>query len=970
MKRLGPKPGEILDRSRRLSFRFDRKTCEAYPGDTVASALLASGVKIFSRSFKYHRPRGLLCVSGNCPNCLMNVNGTPNVRTCTRPVQEGDQVTSQHCWPSPRWDLLSLIERLDALMPVGFYYKTLIRPRLMWRLAEPVIRRLAGLGSLKHSTGEPAHYEHEHRHTEIVVAGGGATGMAAALAAAEAGAQVVLVESETNLGGRLRSQSVPVVDPDTGTSLPGFELARVWARKVQDHPGIQVLTGSLAFGAYEGRLLSIVRKNRLIHLRYEQLVAATGSNEYPLLFAGNDLPGVMLGSGVRKLLNLYRIRPGTRAAVVVLDDEGLDLALELHDSGIELSVVVDRRSDPPRSPAARRLAALGVPHLDSSYPAAAQGRRKVEALRVATGLAEDGSNGQRVSTYSCDLVCLCSPWSPAIELPRQEGGKARFDTHSNQHVCESLPDHVHAAGHLEGVRDLTSRLGQGRAAGLRAAAAVRSLEGEAARHLENLDRQLREEARSRKPREEIPFPRQNPAGEKAFVCLCEDVTDKDVVNAVQEGFREMELLKRYTTATMGPCQGKMCQMLLAGACARETGRTLHETGRTTSRPPVAPISLGVLAGPHHHPVKLTPLHDRHQAAGAKQMAMGEWMRPFSYGNPEEEWKAVRERVGVIDVSTLGKLEVQGADAGKLLDLVYTHHFSNLKPGRIRYGVLCGEDGIILDDGTVSRLAEDHFYITTTTGNISFVEQWLDWWAVVSGFCAHVTEVTANFAAVNLAGPQARQVLSRLTDLDLSNESFRYMRCRTATVAGVPARLLRIGFVGETGWEIHVPASYGAHLWDTLLEVGADQGIAPFGVEAQRILRLEKKHFIVGQDTDALSNPIESNMGWVVKMEKPDFIGRQALQKAREEGAYNRLVGFVTSRRVQEGAAVVRDQQPVGRVTSARWIPHQNRCIGLAWVPEEDSADGSAIRISHDGSLLPGRVHAAPFYDPKGSRLRG
>ncbi len=352
------------------------------------------------------------------------------------------------------------------------------------------------------------------------------------------------------------------------------------------------------------------------------------------------------------------------------------------------------------------------------------------------------------------------------------------------------------------------------------------------------------------------------------------------------------------------------------------------------------------------------------------MAMGEWMRPFSYGNPEEEWKAVRERVGVIDVSTLGKLEVQGADAGKLLDLVYTHHFSNLKPGRIRYGVLCGEDGIILDDGTVSHLAEDHFYITTTTGNISFVEQWLDWWAVVSGFCAHVTEVTANFAAVNLAGPQARQVLSRLTDLDLSNESFRYMRCRTATVAGVPARLLRIGFVGETGWEIHVPASYGAHLWDTLLEVGADQGIAPFGVEAQRILRLEKKHFIVGQDTDALSNPIESNMGWVVKMEKPDFIGRQALQKAREEGAYNRLVGFVTSRRVQEGAAVVRDQQPVGRVTSARWIPHQNRCIGLAWVPEEDSADGSAIRISHDGSLLPGRVHAAPFYDPKGSRLRG
>ncbi|MDE2927762.1 MAG: 2Fe-2S iron-sulfur cluster-binding protein [Acidobacteriota bacterium] len=972
MRRLDPKPGELLDRGRRISFRFDGKTCEAHPGDTVASALLASGVSIFSRSFKYHRPRGLLCVSGNCPNCLMNVNGTPNVRTCMQPVRDGDEVKSQHCWPSPRWDLLSLIERLDALMPVGFYYKTLIRPRLMWRLAEPVIRRLAGLGSLKHSNGKPSHYEHQHQHTEVAVAGGGAAGMAAALAAADSGAQVVLVESESELGGRLRSRSGPVADPDTGASVAGFELARTWSRKVLDHPGIRVLTGSLAFGAYEGRLLSIARGDRLIHLRYDQLVAATGNHEYPLLFAGNDLPGVMLGSGVRKLLNLYRVRPGTRAAVVVSDDEGLELALELHDAGVELSVVVDRRSDPSASPSAGRLADLGVHHLRASHPVAAQGRRKVEALRVAVGPAGGVSNRHRVATYKCDLVCLCSPWSPAIELPRQEGGKARFDTGSNQHVCASLPAHVHAAGHLEGARDLPSLLRQGRTAGLRAAAAVRPLDGEAARRLERLDRmdrQLREEARSGKDREEIPFPRQSPGGEKAFVCLCEDVTDKDVANAVQEGFREMELLKRYTTATMGPCQGKMCQMLLAGACARETGRTLHETGRTTSRPPVAPVSLGVLAGPHHHPVKLTPLHERHEAAGGEQMAMGEWMRPFSYGNPEEEWRAVRERVGVIDVSTLGKLEVQGRDAGKLLDLVYTHHFSNLKPGRIRYGVLCGEDGIILDDGTVSRLAEDHFYITTTTGNISFVEQWMDWWAVVSGFCAHVTEITASFAAVNLAGPGARTVLSRLTGLDLSNQAFRYMRCRTATVAGVPARLLRIGFVGETGWEIHVPASYGAYLWDTLLEAGADQGIAPFGVEAQRILRLEKKHFIVGQDTDALSNPFESNMGWVVKMDKPDFIGRQALRKAMKEGAHNRLVGFVTSRRVHEGTAVVRDRQPVGRVTSARWIPHQDRCIGLAWVPEEDAADGSPILISHEGSLLPGQVHAAPFYDPKGARLR-
>ena len=730
MQRLDPKPGELLDRNRRVSFRFDGKTCEAHPGDTVASALLAAGVSIFSRSFKYHRPRGLLCVSGNCPNCLMNVNGTPNVRTCMQPVQDGDEVKSQHCWPSPRWDLLSLIERLDTLMPVGFYYKTLIRPRLMWRLAEPVIRRLAGLGSLKHSNGKPPHYEHQHQHTEVAVAGGGATGMAAApLRSRRPGGlgkpapRCVLVESESELGGRLRSQSGPVVDPDTGAAVPGFELARGWARKVLDHPGIRVLTGSLAFGAYEGRLLSIARGNRLIHLRYDQLVAATGNHEYPLLFAGNDLPGVMLGSGVRKLLNLYRVRPGTRAAVVVADDEGLELALELHDSGVELSVVVDRRSEPSASPAAGRLADLGVHHLRASHPVAAQGRRKVEG-------AESGPPArlrvfrtrQRVATYSCDLVCLCSPWSPAIELPRQEGGKARFDDCTNQHVCASLPAHVHAAGHLEGTRDLTSLLRQGRTAGLRAAAAVRPLGGDAARRLERLDRmdrQLREEARSGKAREEIPFPRPSPGGEKAFVCLCEDVTDKDVANAVQEGFREMELLKRYTTATMGPCQGKMCQMLLAGACARETGRTLHETGRTTSRPPVAPVSLGVLAGPHHHPVKLTPLHQRHQAAGAKEMAMGEWMRPFSYGKPEGGMAGGpgasgghrREHPG----ETGGPGPRRGQAAGPGL------HPPLLEPGSRGGSATASSAARTASSWTTAPsagLAEDHFYITTTTGNIS------------------------------------------------------------------------------------------------------------------------------------------------------------------------------------------------------------------------------------------------------------
>jgi sarcosine oxidase subunit alpha len=442
-----------------------------------------------------------------------------------------------------------------------------------------------------------------------------------------------------------------------------------------------------------------------------------------------------------------------------------------------------------------------------------------------------------------------------------------------------------------------------------------------------------------------------------------------VQRAIGEGFDEMELLKRYTTASMGPCQGRMCLMPLAACCAQDTGRTLADTGTTTSRPPVQPVKLGVLGGPHHHPVKLTPMHHLHVKAGARQMDMGDWKRPHTYTSPEEEWSAVRERVGLIDVSTLGKLDLKGRDAGRILDKVYTHVFSSLKVGRARYGVICGDDGIILDDGTVSRLAEEHYYLTTTTGNTEFVERWIGWWLAGTGLCAHVTNVTSDFAAVNLAGPKARDVLKKLTSMDVSSGAFKYMSCAQAEVAGVPARLLRIGFVGETGWEIHYPACHGEYLWETLLEAGMEFGILPFGVEAQRILRLEKKHIIVGQDTDALSNPFESDMAWVVKPEKADFIGKPGLLEAQRRGLNNKLVGFVTDRLVEEGSAIVVKGKPVGRVTSARLSPANQRCVGMAWVPQEISSEGSIIQIRNNGSTLAARVHLPPFYDPEGVRLK-
>ena len=969
MNRLDPQPGEVIDRGRLVSFRFEGRTVPAHPGDTIGSALSAAGINIFSRSFKYHRPRGLFCATGKCPNCLMNVNGVPNVRVCTEPVRPGDRVTSQHCWPSLRWDALSWIENFDFLLPVGFYYKSLIRPRFLWKLAEPLLRRLAGLGNLSHRRAESPAYLHEHLHTAVAVVGGGPAGIAAAIAAAEAGGEVVLIDDQPALGGHLRADQRSFPDPSSGQTKSGSEIARELAERVSKEQRIQVLSSAVAIGGYEGGLLAIKKGNRMIHLRALQTVVATSTYEVPWLFENNDLPGIMLGTGALRLIRLYGIKPGKKALVVAADDDGLEVARELSRAGVPVVAVIDQRPEVRDPSPARQLEPLQIPYLPAFVPIAATGRTRVGSLSVAPLTSEGGIDSRRTQSFECDLICLCSRFAPSADLLRQNQGTMVFDPLLDQMVPDKIPDNFHAAGNLTGYRNLSLNLLQGRRAGLEAASRLHPLAGSLPNELECLqDRIQQEEARYRETRTASNLFAGFTAG-KQFVCLCEDVTRKDIAQAVGEGFDEMELLKRYTTASMGPCQGRMCQMPLAACCARETDRTLSQTGTTTSRPPVETVSLGLLAGPDHYPIKLTPIHHKHSQPGTQWMDMGEWKRPLNYTSPELEWKAVRERVGLIDLSTLGKIEVHGRDAARILDKVYTHNFSTLKVGRVRYAVMCGDDGIILDDGTISRLAEDRFYITTTSGNIDFVEKWLEWWITGTGLCAHVTNVTGDFAAINVAGPKAREVLKPLTAMDISSGAFKYMRYAEGDVAGVPARLLRIGFVGETGWEIHYPAGYGEHLWDAVLEAGKPFAMVPFGVETQRILRLEKKHVIVGQDTDALSNPFEADMSWVVKFEKEDFIGKPGLLTTRARKLQNRLVGFVADKLVEEGSSVVFNHRPVGRVTSSRISPGQNRCVGMAWVPDDLSSHGTPLEIHNQGRTVQGRVYQPPFYDPEGVRLR-
>jgi sarcosine oxidase, subunit alpha len=959
--RLPPHPTQRPDRARPVRFRFAGREVPAFEGDTIGSALHAAGVRILSRSFKYHRPRGLLCCAGRCPNCLVDVDGVPNVRACVEPVRDGMRVRTQHAWPSVERDVFAVFDRLHRLLPVGFYYKTFIHPPRLWPAYEWVLKHLAGLGRVPCPDEPAGEYEREHAFTDVAVVGGGAAGMMAALEGAGAGARVTLVETEPQLGGSLTWRSRPV----PGAGRPGWEVAGGLAARVRAEPGIRVLAPATAFGLYEDGLLGVLAGRRLVRLRARQIVVATGGFEHPLVFEANDRPGVMLASGAQRLAGLYGVRPGERAVVAACDDRGLEAALELAAMGVSLAAVLDARPATPDSPASTALRELGARLLNGRTVLAARGRGRVEAAAVG-GAVRDAGDEEIV----CDLIALATGFEPAAGLLGQAGSRLVPDRATGRLSPATLPAGVWAAGEVAGVEGVDAILASGRLAGAQAVLALAGDGGRLAGRVAELREALR--AATGPAGVRAPVARAPRAGAKKFVCLCEDVTEKDLRQAVAEGFDHLETLKRYTTVTMGPCQGKMCHRSSIDLCAALTGRTVEATGTTTARPPTVPVPLGALAARLHEPAKLTPMHARHVALGARPMDMGVWKRPLVYTSVEEECRAVHEAVGLIDVSTLGKLELEGADAGPFLDWLHPNRFSDLAVGRVRYRIFCDDAGIILDDGTVARLGAEHFLVTTTTGGVDAIEQLLTWWLTGAGKCAHVVNLTGALGAVNVAGPRARELLTALTDVDLAPAAFPYLAARQGKVAGVPSTLLRIGFVGELGYEIHFPADYGPYLWDTLMAAGAPLGIRPFGVEAQRVLRLEKQHVIVTHDTDALTNPFEADLAWIVKLDKPDFVGRDAMLRARDRGPRQRLVGFELAGEGPmpgEGAAVVAAGRPIGRVTSVKWSPYLRRTIGMAWLPPDLARDGTQFEIRVNGTTRTGSVVTRPFYDPDGARLR-
>jgi sarcosine oxidase, subunit alpha len=957
MKRLAPQSAELIDRNAKVTFTFDGKKVQAYGGDTIGSALYAAGQRTFSRSFKYHRRRGLLCCSGHCPNCLVSVDGAPGVRACTEPARDGAKVEHLNARPSLDFDVMAVTDAVGGpFTPPGFYYKTFIRPRRLWPLFEKVLRNAAGLGKLPESQPERTwRTEYRRRHADLLVVGGGAAGLAAATAAARLGGDVVLVDDGTEPGGRLLWE---------GAHEQAHTLTKA-ARAA----GVEILSSAAALGHFDG-LVAVWHGSTLHQIRARQHIYATGAIEQPLVFPGNDLPGVMLSAGARRLATLYGVAPGTRAVVVTTSDRGIRAALALQAAGVQVAVVADLRPQPSR--AASRLQANGIDALHGWTVVSARGRNEVRGVALApVDAVRPGAAPADRRELECDLLVISGGDAPATSLVSQAGGTTVYDEARGYFRVGDLPPGVSVAGQLAGQGGWNVARESGELAGLEAAHALGIAKNGASARRNELRNQVKAFERA-----EVAAPPayvDDGSGGRSFVCLCEDVSAKDIGRGIKEGYDSIELCKRFTTVTMGPCQGRMCHLPSIRLIAEKTGQRLEQVGTTTARPPWSTVPLAALAGRPIEPAKRSSIHGRHRELGANVMWAGDWRRAYDYGDPEDEAAAVHGSAGLIDVSTLGKLLVRGPEAGEFLDRLYPNRMSTLKPGRVRYGVLTSDAGRIMDDGTTSRLDEETFYVTTTSSGAGAVEQWFSWWLADWRMDVHMSDITQALSAVNLAGPRAREILMRLADLDCSPEAFTYLDAKQGRVAGIPCLLLRIGFVGELGYEIHFPAAYGEDLWNALLEAGKPEGMRPFGLEPQRILRLQKQHILVGQDTDSESTPFGAAMPWAVKLDKEEsFIGKWALVRAAEHPAETALVGFtLPDGKVPTEGSVVLDERgtPAGQVTSARHSRQLGQVIGMAWVPASLAGDGNSITIADNGSSFRGSVVTQPFYDPEGALLR-
>lgn len=956
--------GLLIDRNRPLSFDFDGKPYQGLAGDSIASALLANGRWLLSRSFKYHRPRGPLSMAGQDANSLVQLPDEPNVLADMQPLAAGITVAGQNYAGSLDKDRDALLGHFSRFMPVGFYYRSFYKPKGMWKVWEPIIRKKAGLGVLNLDF-QPQYHDKAFLFTDLAVIGAGPAGLCAALAAANAGARVLLIEQQSYLGGSLAWARFDI-DGQRATKLRDELLAAV-----QGHANIRILKDAVCNAWFTDHFLPVIHGNRLYKVRARQCIVASGAFDQPVVFRNNDLPGVMLTSAAQRLIKLYAVKPGQRAVLLTGNDDGYLAALDLFDAGVEVAALIDMRAQPDNGSLVTALQTRGIPcHAGSTvYEAIGEQHLQAVELRRIVGEGEVSAEGMRVD---CDLLCMSAGYMPVYQLLCQAGGKLAYDDDSAAFSLGGLPGGLQVAGSVNGRHALDNVLCDGARA---AAAAVAALGLEAGAEAG----EFVAEAPVNFPWPIFPHPKG-----KDFVDFDEDLQVRDIVNATRHGYRDVQLVKRFSTVGMGPSQGRHSALPTARLVARATGRNVSETGVTTARPPFVAEKLAHVAGRGFDPYRQTAMHRRHLELGAKMMPAGIWQRPAYYGKPEAreacmqaEARHVREKVGLIDVSTLGGLDVRGPDAAELLNRLYTFAFAKQPVGRSRYALMTNEHGVVIDDGVCARFADEHFYVTATTSGVDRIYQQMLKWNAQWRLNVDITNVTAALAAVNLAGPDSRKVLETLcSDVELSAEAFPYLGVRSGTLtslsgASIPARLLRVGFVGELGYEIHVPARYGEALWDALMEAGKAFAIRPFGVETQRLLRLEKGHVIISQDTDGMTSPAEIDMTWAIARGKPFFVGKRSVEILEAQPLIRKLVGFSLpqgSRQPLEGHLVLKGDAISGNVTSCEYSQTLGQIIGLAYCAVDQASPGQRIPIRVEGGeVVQATVVKLPFFDPDNQR---